>query len=212
MKTEDLIRALAADAASLEPPPQGRVVVTALGCWLVLVVVVLTTLGLRANLFGVMLTPRVLFKFAVAIAFASGGLAAALRLMHPDASARHALRPLIPAFGLLACGVAAELFATPAASWPTRMLGQNALFCLMIVPLFSAVPLTLLMTLARQGASPAPPLSGAVLGLAAAALAALAYGLHCPDDSPLFVLAWYGAAMVISSLGGALAGRKALRW
>jgi hypothetical protein len=40
----------------------------------------------------------------------------------------------------------------------------------------------------------------------------LLYGLHCSDDSPLFVVAWYGLAMLLVGAAGALAGHRLLRW
>jgi hypothetical protein len=38
------------------------------------------------------------------------------------------------------------------------------------------------------------------------------YAAHCPDDSPLFVLAWYGLAIALVTGAGMLVGSRVLRW
>jgi hypothetical protein len=54
--------------------------------------------------------------------------------------------------------------------------------------------------------------AGAAAGLVAAAAGALLYAFHCFDDSPLFVVTWYGLAMALVTSVGCLVGRKVLRW
>jgi hypothetical protein len=55
-------------------------------------------------------------------------------------------------------------------------------------------------------------LAGAAAGLMSAGIGGLLYATHCPDDSPLFVVLWYGCATAIVVAGGALAGARVLRW
>ena len=55
-------------------------------------------------------------------------------------------------------------------------------------------------------------LTGALVGLASAALGAALYALHCTDDSPLFVATWYGAAALLMTGIGAILGARLLRW
>ena len=38
------------------------------------------------------------------------------------------------------------------------------------------------------------------------------YAAHCPDDSPLFVAAWYSLAVALVAAVGAATGRLTLRW
>jgi hypothetical protein len=64
----------------------------------------------------------------------------------------------------------------------------------------------------RYGAPTRPVLAGAGAGLLSGALSASLYIAHCPDDSPLFVAAWFTLAIAISTGVGALAGRRLLRW
>jgi hypothetical protein len=64
----------------------------------------------------------------------------------------------------------------------------------------------------RQGAPEHPALAGAAAGLFAGAIGAHLYATHCPDDSPLFVAAWYTLAIAFVVGTGALAGSRCLRW
>ncbi len=43
-------------------------------------------------------------------------------------------------------------------------------------------------------------------------MAAAVYSLHCPEDSPLFFLLWYGLGIVIAGAAGARLGSRVLRW
>jgi hypothetical protein len=113
---------------------------------------------------------------------------------------------------MLGAAVVAELVALPTDAWRTNLLGRNALFCLFFVPVLSLAPLTGLFWALRRGAPENPTFAGATAGLAAGAIAAAVYAWHCPDDSPLFLAAWYTIAIAGVSLTGALAGRSWLRW
>jgi hypothetical protein len=64
----------------------------------------------------------------------------------------------------------------------------------------------------RYGAPTRPVLAGAGAGLLAGALSASLYISHCPDDSPIFVAAWFTLAILIATGIGAVAGQRLLRW
>jgi len=49
-------------------------------------------------------------------------------------------------------------------------------------------------------------------GLVAGAIGAMAYALHCPNDSLPFVAFWYGGTIVLCTLAGAALGPRLLRW
>ena len=102
--------------------------------------------------------------------------------------------------------------ATPAGMvWP-RIKGNSAMMCFFAIMLVSALPLAAGLRVLGGGASPAPMLSGAALGLAVGSLAATLYAFFCTQDSPLFFLTWYGLAIAVVTLAGAVAGRGMLRW
>jgi hypothetical protein len=69
----------------------------------------------------------------------------------------------------------------------------------------------MLVTL-RGGAPEGAVASGAVAGFFCASVAGLIYAVHCPDDSPFFVVFWYGAVAIALTVMGALSGRLLLRW
>jgi hypothetical protein len=64
----------------------------------------------------------------------------------------------------------------------------------------------------RQSAPLRPALAGGAAGLLAGAVGAFAYGLHCTDDSPMFLALWYLAGISLVALAGAGLGRRVLRW
>ena len=106
----------------------------------------------------------------------------------------------------------AELAVTPASQWGGRLFGLHWFACLMLIPLFSIPPLAGILYAVKQAAPRDAGLAGAMAGLAAGGVAACVYVLHCPDDSPLFLAAWYTLAVGLVSLLGYLIGRRWLRW
>jgi len=135
-----------------------------------------------------------------------------LRLVRPGAGVRRMtlLLAIVPA--LLVAAILAELLAVPAAEWGQRLIGSNAMFCLKTIPFLSAAPLVAVLLALRQGAPEHPALAGAGAGLFAGAIGAAFYATHCPDDSPLFVAAWYTLGIGIVAAIGAVVGRRLLRW
>jgi hypothetical protein len=130
-----------------------------------------------------------------------------LRLVTPGASLRSPALFLAVVPALLAAGVVAELLCVQQNLWGERMIGANAAFCLLSIPCLAAAPLTGTLLALRQGAPENPGLAGAAAGLFAGAIGAALYATHCPDDSPLFVAAWYSLAICFVVIAGALVGR-----
>lgn len=124
----------------------------------------------------------------------------------------HPGRRLLPLAALAVLAVAVELSVLPSVSWAGRLIGSNALVCLVAIPTLAIVPLAAVLAMLRSGAPASPTLAGAAAGLLAAAAAAALYAFHCFDDSPLFVVTWYGLAALPVITLGAVAGRRLLRW
>ncbi|MCQ4160977.1 DUF1109 domain-containing protein [Roseomonas sp. GC11] len=212
MRTNELISALVQDQAMRRWRLEGVLLcglaigggMTALGF--------LAGLGLRPDLESAVMTLRVLLKLVVSLGLLVVCAGLTLRLARPGVPVG-GWRWGAPALALLLAGaVAAELLATPPASWSARMMGQNALFCLALIPALAAGPLACLLLALRQGAPIRPGLSGALAGLAAGGMGAAFYALHCIDDSPLFLVVWYGLGIGFVALLGAVLGRYWLRW
>jgi hypothetical protein len=212
MKTGDLIRALAADSEVRAMPP-GRALALALIPGVAIALGLhFAILGLRPHLLALLGEPRLLFKLCLTILLVALSSPLVLRLVRPGASVRRAALMLAIVPALLAAANLAELLAVPAAEWGQRLVGTNAIFCLKTIPFLAAAPLVAALLALRQGAPEHPALAGAAAGLFAGAISAHLYATHCPDDSPLFVAAWYTLAIGIVAAIGAAAGQRLLRW
>lgn len=212
MKTQDLIKALEADAAK---PGLARSTIWLLAggaALLIAALVFLATIGPRPDIGHAMETLRVQFKFVYTLALAATALPIVLASTRPDSSPRRLAPWLLVAPLLLAGAVAAELIAIPSQDWAARLIGQNWAYCMVLIPLIGIGPLAVFLATLRHGAPTRPVLAGAVAGLLAGGLAATFYAAHCTDDSPLFVATWYTIGFIVLTGLGALGGRLFLRW
>src|SRR5262245_19986860 len=169
-------------------------------------------IGLRPDISEAVKSNRFLFKFIVTLSLAVTAIWVTLSVGRPDGSLAHRGLALSIAPALLACAAAVELLVLPRSQWMPLLVGQNARFCLTLIPLLSIGPLACLLAALRQGAPSSPGLAGAVAGLAASGIAATFYAANCTDDSALFVMTWYPIATLIVTTAGYLVGRKLLRW
>jgi hypothetical protein len=212
VKTGDLIRALAADS-EVHPMPPGRALALSLIPGVAIALSLhFAILGLRPHLLTLLGDPRLLFKLCLTVLLVALSGALVSRIARPGADIRHLtlLLAIVPA--LLAAANLAELLAVPAAEWGQRLVGTNAMFCLKTIPFLAAAPLVAVLLALRQGAPEHPALAGAAAGLFAGAIGAACYATHCPDDSPLFVAAWYTLAIGFVAAIGTAAGQRLLRW
>lgn len=211
MRTDELIKAIAADTQSASQPMQAGWRAAFLLALLVAAAAFFAMIGPRADILAAAQTWRFLFKFVFTIALAGTALAAVAPLSRPDGS-------MAPMAWLLAAPVlmvAALLFETmtvPSSLWMTRMVGSNSLLCLTFIPLIGIGPLAIFLVALRHGAPTRPGLAGAVAGLLAGGVAATFYAAHCFDDSPLFVAVWYSIAIAGLAIVGAILGPRIARW
>jgi hypothetical protein len=212
VKTDDLIRALAADSG-VRPMPPGRALALALIPGVAIALgLYFAVLGLRPHLLTLLGEPRLTFKLGLAFLLVVLSRALALRLVQPGADIRRAALLLSIVPGLLGLASLVEIATVPPAEWGQRLMGANALFCLKTIPFLALAPLAAALLALRQGAPEHPAIAGAATGLFAGAIGAALYATHCPDDSPLFVAAWYSLAIGFVIAIGALAGSRLLRW
>lgn len=211
MKTDDLIAALAADAAR---PSIGMGIGIALAAVVGAVAAALAVgmaIGVRPDVAAALSTWRFDAKIAIVALSAITACADCVRQSRPTADGRLPAAAFLAA-ALLAVAMAVELGSTPRSEWGARAIGTNAFICLVTIPALAIVPSAALLFAMRRGAPRFPARAGAAAGLAAAAIAAFFYALHCTDDSPLFVGAWYPLAMSVVVGATALAGVRLLRW
>jgi hypothetical protein len=211
MRTDDLIRVLAADTAR-EAPVSARLPRGLLAGALVVAVLSLPLLGLRPDPMATLARGPVMLKQVLPLLLAAAAFGAALRLARPGASVGRWGMLLAAVPVLLALAVAATLMALPRSAWMPAMMGSTSRFCLVWVTLMALPPLAGALWALRAGASTRPTLSGAVAGLLAGGTGAALYAVHCVEDSPLFYAVWYALAILLATGLGALLGRRLLRW
>ncbi len=212
MKTDDLIRALAADQEPSGPAPGLALAIAGAVGFVLSVLLFHWLVPLRPNLgeamhsFPFMLKPIEMGILVVASAML------VLRLARPGGSFGRVLwvAALVPAIMVVALGF--EMFSVPRVEWLDRLAGMHWYICVMNMVILSLPVTAALLFALRYGAPTRPALAGAGAGLLGGAIAASIYISHCPDDSPIFVAAWFTLAIVIASGIGALAGTRLLRW
>lgn len=211
MRTEDLIAVLAEDTAPRSPSLARSVLSALVIGGAVSVIGFLLVLGVRPDIAAALGTWRFDWKLVQVAALLIAATITCIRLSSPEETSFFSRALWLPALMLLAA-TGIELVTVPPQSWPGRLVGTNALICLTAIPALAIAPMIALLVGMRDGAPGSPVVAGAAVGLVAAALAATLYALHCFDDSPLFVAAWYTLAASIVTAAGALAGSFILRW
>jgi hypothetical protein len=211
MRTEQLIRAMAADATRT-PPVAALLPAALVPALLVAVACFAAFLGVRPGLGEALTQARVLVKQGFPLLLAVAAFGAALRLARPGMGAGRWPLALAAVPALLVLAVAAELVAVPAADWGAAMMGHSIGTCLPSIVLLSLPVLAATLWALRQGASVHPALSGAVAGLLSGGLGAGLYAFFCNEDSPLFYGVWYVLAILGVAALGAFIGGRLLRW
>jgi hypothetical protein len=213
MNTQDLIRAVVADNASVRPPIRRTMLWALAGGIAAAAVAFALTLGVRSDFaWSIVHSPRFQFKFVFTLAIAVPALLVVARLGRPDGRATGLLWLFALPVLLLGGGMVHELVSVPADHWSVYAIGMNWLWCPTLIPLLSAGPLVAILYALRQGATSEPALAGAAAGLLASGIAATLYASQCVDDSPLFIAIWYTLGIGTVTIAGALIGKRMLKW
>jgi hypothetical protein len=212
MKTEQLIRTLAADNAHRARPVGLVLALALLAAAPVAVAMFLAGLGVRPDVMTAMHNPFFNLKFVETLALAVSAIVVSLHLSRPEASVKGWGWLLLIPVGILAGGVAVEMMMPQKVPMMTRLVGSNSRVCLTAIPLMSLPLLAAALIGLRHGAPTRPAIAGAIAGLLSAGLAATLYASHCTDDSPLFVVTWYTIATALVAAVGALVGSKVLKF
>ena len=105
-----------------------------------------------------------------------------------------------------------SLGTAPSSHWDAMIAGDAWLECLLSIPIIAIAPFAITIWVVRQAAPTDLVRAGAFAGLIAGGISAMAYALHCMDDSLPFVAVWYGGTIVLCTLAGAALGPRLLRW
>ncbi|MBY0349919.1 DUF1109 domain-containing protein [Tabrizicola sp.] len=211
MKTDDLIRVLAEDPVR----PMGPRTVLVLGLVPSLAIIafaVWLVLGFRPDLAISMTTPVSVARILLAGTLGLVATRLALTLARPEGSGKVRLWPLAvvaaAALGLLLWAYV----TTPAEARQMAMFGKTFVFCLVVIPLLSILPVSSMFAVLRRGATIAPARAGFVAGLAGSGFATAVYALYCTQDNPLFYVTWFGLAILGVSLFSAMIAPRVLHW
>lgn len=213
MRTDDLIAMLSTNVELVDRRELARTFAAALTIGgAATVAIVFLGLGPRTDLTDinafVPLLLKVLFTVVV-FALASTYL---IRLARPGGERRAALALLAVPFAAIIILAAISLALAPHSHWNSMIVGNRWLECLLSIPIIAIAPFTLIVWAVRQAMATDLRRAGALAGLAAGALSATGYALHCVDDSVPFVALWYGGTIALCMLAGAALGPRLLRW
>jgi len=211
MKTDDLIRVLAEDP--VRPMAPWTVLVLGLVPSLAIIAfAVWLVLGFRPDLAISMTTPVSVARILLAGTLGLVATRLALTLARPEGSGKVRLWPLAvvaaAALGLLLWAYV----TTPAEARQMAMFGKTFVFCLVVIPLLSILPVSSMFAVLRRGATTAPARAGFVAGLAGSGFATAVYALYCTQDNPLFYVTWFGLAILGVSLFSAMIAPRVLHW
>jgi len=213
MKTDDLVAFL---STNLEPVDRGSVVRT---LCVAVVAGIVVALGIAFVGFGFrsdLTTTRALVFLTVKLAFAIGVVSLALvyltRLARPGGERKGSPFLIAVPFLVVLLLAAVSLGSAPRAHWDRMIVGDDWLECLLSIPIIATVPFAASIWAVRKGAPTNLLRAGAFAGLIAGGVSAMAYALHCADDSLPFVAIWYGGTIMLCTLAGAALGPRLLRW
>ena len=212
MKTDDLIRALAADRQSTGPAPVLALSLAAACGFVVSAVLFAVWFGVRPDLSTAITSAPFMLKPVEMGLLVLASAIVMVRLAKPGAAIGRALFVAAAVPAIMAAALAVELMAVPRSEWLVRLAGVHWYVCVTNMVLLALPMLAALLFGLRFGAPTRPAFAGACAGLLSGALSASLYITHCPDDSPLFVAAWFTLAIAVVSGIGALAGSRLLRW
>jgi len=213
MKTEQLLDLLSTGDVRVRRRPLSRTI----GIAVVLggaaaLVGVSAVLGLRPDLFEARAAGFLLLKLSFALTAVALAFFYLTKLSRPGGERRTPSALIVAPFAaILGIGLVNLSFAPPA-HWETMIVGDQWLECLLSIPIIAVVPFAVAIWAVRKGAPTDLRLAGAAAGLVAGGVSAMAYALHCVDDSLPFVAVWYGGTILLCTAAGAVLGPRLLRW
>jgi len=212
VRTDELIRTLAADAGAASTRPLAPRLVLAAGiaavAWIA-VMTMLTPYGMPASA-----APHGWFwmKNAYSVALAIVGLAAVTQLARPGGRLGWTPWIVLAAIAVLAIMAMRETMMAAPGEVAPLWLGSTASVCVPRILIFSVPTFVASFWLLRGMAPTRPVLAGAAAGFFAGAAGAATYGLWCQESAAAFVVAWYTLGIGVCALIGAALGRWLLRW
>jgi len=213
MRTDDLVTMLSANVEPVGGGLVGRAISIAVAAGAAVALgIMLVALGVRADLTTTRAIVFLALKLAFAITVVGVSVRYLTRLARPGAEGGISPLAIVVPFAAIALFGAINLGGAPSAHWNRMILGDEWLECLLSIPIIAIVPFAVTIFAVRRAAPTNLVRAGAVAGLVAGGVSAIAYALHCTADSLPFVAVWYGGTIVLCTLAGAALGPRLLRW
>lgn len=213
MDIDSLVTRLASDVKPIRPGAVGRRLALGIAAGGVAsLIAIVLTIGINPDLAGAASRYPFWVKWIYTLSLGVMAIAAVRRLARPGS--RMPRRPWllgIPVTILAGIGLF-EMSRVPASQWLAMWLGKTWFICPWLVLMLSAPIFIGLLWSFRKLAPTDLRAAGAAAGLAAGAIAATLYCVHCPEMSAIFVLTWYTLGIVLAAGLGALLGPRVLRW
>jgi hypothetical protein len=213
MKTEELIALLATSADQVPAHTTQRRFALALGIGLPsTALLMLVTMGLRADLMQAAAGWAFWLKLAFTACMAVGGLILTGRLSRPGMKVGLAWVAIVVPLFAVWLAAAAALFAGLPEQRLDMFLGSSWKSCPWSIAALSLPLLMATLWCVKDLAPTRLALAGAAAGLLSGALGALVYALHCTESGAPFIGIWYVIGITIPTLIGAALGPRLLRW
>lgn len=213
MKTDELVEALSRHVEPVDFKVVGRrIALAAFAGLAVAVAAILFGFGSRPDLWTFGAWTFLMVKVAFAAATAVAAIGSLIKLSRPGSRPKRGMLDVILPFLIIVTLALISLGSAPVSHWDRMVTGLALLECLLSIPIIAIVPFALTMWAVRQAAPTDLRRAGAFAGLVAGGISAVAYALHCTDDSLPFVALWYGGTIVVCTLAGAALGPRLLRW
>lgn len=213
MKTEQLIDLLSTNLEAVDTHKVVRSLWAAIVTGLVLAsLTCIVTLGIRPDLSNPGALEFLFVKIGFAAVVSILGWRLLLKHARPGGENRSQISLIGVPFVALVILAVVNLILVPASHWGHLVMGERLLQCLVSIPIMAIVPFAVIVWAVRNAAPTNLLRTGALAGLVAGGIGAIAYALHCPNDSLPFVAFWYGGTIVFCTLAGAALGPRLLRW
>ena len=213
MKTDDLVAMLSTSVEPVDRRLVARTVGVAVAAASVFALgITVIGLGIRPDLMTSRAFTFLLLKLVFTIVVVGLALIYLTRLARPGGEQRTPSIVIAMPFCVIALLAAISLGFAPRSHWDAMIVGDQWLECLLSIPIIAVVPFAITILAVRRAAPTDLARTGAIAGLISGGVSAMAYALHCTDDSLPFVAVWYGGTIALCTLAGAALGPRLLRW
>ena len=213
MKTDELVALLSTNPEPVDRGLVGRTLYVALAAGLIVSLgLSVVGLGIRSDLTMAGALIFLVVKLCFAVGIVSLALIYLTRLARPGGERKAPYFQVAMPFLVIVVLAAISLVLAPSSHWDKMIVGDQWLECLLSIPIIAIVPFATIIWAVRRAAPTNLVRTGTFVGLVAGGVSAIAYALHCTDDSLPFVAVWYGGTIVLCTLAGAALGPRLLRW